>query len=279
MKTFLLIASLFVFNAAAFSQNFHFNLYAGSSNYNGDLQDKRYTLNESNLAGGFGVSYDITDHISLRSSLLFGTVSGDDKYTRNSIRNLNFRSAITEVSIGAEYYITKLGDHSLTPYVFAGVAVYHFNPYTRDTSGKIVYLRPLSTEGEGFIAGKNYYNLTQIALPFGAGVKLSLSENIQVGLEVGYRKLFTDYLDDVSTTYVDQSTLLANRGSTAVELAYRGDELKNGGNYPPGGTIRGRSGHYDTYYFTMLTLSFRLFPNYNKGEGRNSKLGCPKPVN
>ncbi len=279
MKTFLLIASLILFNAAAFSQNFHFNLYAGSSNYNGDLQDKGYTLNQSQFAGGFGVSYDISDHFSLRSSLLFGTVSGDDRYTRNSIRNLNFKSAISEISIGAEYYITKLGDHSLTPYVFAGVAVYHFNPNTRDTSGKIVYLRPLSTEGEGFIPGKNYYNLTQMAIPFGAGVKLSLSENVQVGLEIGYRKLFTDYLDDVSTTYVDQATLLANRGSTAVELAYRGNELKNGGTYPPAGTIRGNSGHKDSYYFTTLTLSFRLFPNYSEAEGKNSKLACPKPVN
>ena len=279
MKTFLLIASLVVFNAAAFSQNFHFNLYAGTSNYNGDLQDKSFTLNESHLVGGLGISYDISDHFSLRSSLLFGTVSGNDNYTRNRIRNLNFTSAISEVSLGAEYYITKLGDHSLTPYVFAGIAVYHFNPYTRDTSGKIVYLKPLSTEGEGFIPGNNYYSLTQMAIPFGAGVKLSLSENIQVGLEIGYRKLFTDYLDDVSSTYVDEATLLANRGSTAVELAYRSNELKNGGQYPPAGTMRGSSSHKDSYYFTTMTLSFRLFPNYNEGEGRNSKLNCPKPVN
>ena len=111
---------------------------------------------------------------------------------------LNFASGITEVNLGLEYYITPLGDHSLTPYVFAGIAVYHFNPYTRDTSGTKYFLKPLSTEGEGFAAGKNNYNLTQFAIPFGAGVKLSLSENINVGFEVGLRKLFTDYLDDVS---------------------------------------------------------------------------------
>ena len=113
-------------------------------------------------------------------------------------------------------------------------------------------------------------------------MKLSLSENIQVGLEIGYRKLFTDYLDDVSGTYVDENTLLTNRGSTAVELAYRGNELKNGGPYPPAGTIRGSASHKDWYYFTLLTLSFRLFPNYTEGRsgfGRLFQYNCPKPVN
>ena len=112
------------------------------------------------------------------------------------------------------------------------MAIYHFNPYTTDTSGAKTYLKPLSTEGEGFIAGKKNYDLTQLAIPFGAGVKFALSDNVNVGLEVGYRKLFTDYLDDVSSTFVDQSTLLANRGGEAVQLAYRGDELKNGVPYP-----------------------------------------------
>ena len=72
MKTYLLILSFFVFSISSRAQNFHFNLYAGASNYNGDLQDKRYTFNQSNLAGGFGASYDLTDHFYLRSSLLLG---------------------------------------------------------------------------------------------------------------------------------------------------------------------------------------------------------------
>ena len=169
----------------------------------------------------------------------------------------------------------------LTPYIFAGLAVYHFNPYTTDTTGKKTYLRPLSTEGEGFIAGKNNYNLTQIAIPFGGGVKFSLSDNVNVGLEVGYRKLFTDYLDDVSSRYVDEAALLANRGPEAVELAFRGDELKNGATYPAGSTIRGNSSQKDWYYFTGLTASFRLFSGngLGSGGGKHSKYGCPANVN
>ena len=280
MKFFLLFLCLIVLTFNTNAQNLHLNLFAGSSNYSGDLQDKRFTFSQSHFAGRFGVSYDITDHFSVQSGLTFGKLSANDKYGRNKARNLNFTSGLTEVNIGLQYFITPISEHVLTPYVFAGMAVYHFNSYTTDTSGTKTYLRPLSTEGEGFIAGKKNYNLTQIAIPFGAGVKFSLSDNVNIGLELGYRKLFTDYLDDVSTTYVDQTTLLNNHGPEAVELAYRGNELKNGAPYPAGGSIRGGSTHKDWYYFTGLTASFSLFTGngLGSGSGKHSKYGCPANV-
>lgn len=79
-----------------------------------------------------------------------------------------------------------------------------------------------------------------------------------MGVEFGVRKLFTDYLDDVSTTYVDQNLLLLNRGAKAVELAFRGGELKNGATYPADGTQRGGNKAKDWYYFTGITASFRI---------------------
>lgn len=281
MKAILYSIIIFVFISNANAQNLHLNLFAGTSNYSGDLQDKGFTFSQSHFAGGFGVSYDITDHFSVQSSLNFGTISANDLYGRNKPRNLNFSSALSEFGIGGQYFITPISAHVLTPYVFAGLAIYHFNPYTTDTSGAKTYLKPLSTEGEGFITGKKNYNLTQLAIPFGAGVKFALSDNVNVGLEVGYRKLFTDYLDDVSSAYVDEAALLANRGGEAVQLAYRGNELKNGAPYPAVGTIRGSSAHKDWYYFTGLTASFRLFSGNGLGSGlgKHSKYGCPANVN
>ena len=276
MKIVPLLFSFFLFSIVATAQNFHFNLYAGTSNYQGDLQDKRFTFNQSHLAGGIGLSYDITDHFSLSTSFMLGKVSADDKYGKNKTRNLNFLSGITEGNLEVQYFITPLLQHSLTPYLFTGIAVYHYNPYTFDTVGKKYYLQPLSTEGEGFISGVKNYSLTQMAIPIGAGVKLSLTDKMNVGLEVGFRKLFTDYLDDVSTTYVDGNLLRANRGGTAVELAYRGDELKNGvQTYPAVGAKRGSPKAKDMYYFTMLTMSFRLGSGNNAGR---SQWACPKNV-
>ena len=260
MKNFSLSAIMILIAFGINAQDFHLNIYAGSSNYQGDLQDKGYTFNQAHLAGGIGLSYDIATHFSIRTGVTMAKVSANDKFGRNKSRNLNFASNITEANVGLEYYITApIEKHSLTPYLFAGIALYHFNPYTFDSTGQKYFLQPLSTEGEGFIAGRSNYKLTQFAIPFGAGVKLSLSDNVNVGLEFGFRKLFTDYLDDVSTTYVDKNALLTSRGAKAVELAYRGDELKNGNmQYPAAGRKRGEPGKNDAYYFTMLTFSFRL---------------------
>jgi Domain of unknown function (DUF6089) len=282
MKIFLVTLSTFLFTITSSGQNFHVNLFAGTFNYAGDLQDKGFTFSQSHFAGGVGVSYDLSDKFSVRSGIMLGKISADDKYGTYRLRNLNFTSNLTEVNLGLEYYITRLRDHALTPYVFGGIALYHFNPYTLDTSGTKYFLRPLSTEGEGFVDGKKNYTLTQFAIPFGGGIKLSLSENINVGLELGLRKLFTDYLDDVSTTYVDEALLLTNKGAKAVELAYRGGELKNGSSYPAAGTGRGGVKHKDFYYFTGLTASFRLVGGNGGGRrtgGKHSKYGCPANVN
>lgn len=276
MKIYLLSFFSCFFALAVNAQDFHLNLYLGVSNYQGDLQDKRFTFQQSHLAGGAGITYDLNDHFSLRTALILGKVSGDDKLGRNKQRNLNFNSAITEGHLGIQYYITPMLQYSLTPYVFAGISLYHFDPYTRDTAGKKYYLKAMSTEGQGFVAGKDYYNLTQFGIPFGGGVKLSLTDNMNVGLEIGLRKLFTDYLDDVSTHFVDENLLLANRGAKAVELAYRGDELKNGSSvYPEAGSQRGSPSVKDWYYFTTLTLSIRLG---SRNGVRNSQLDCPENV-
>lgn len=279
-KYFLII--LFSFGALSLqAQNFWVDIFAGPMNYQGDLQDKRYTFEQAHVAGGAGITYDISDRFSSRFHILFGKISADDKYGKNAERNLNFSSSIFEANAALQYYFYPLNSRSVTPYVFAGLGVFHFNPYTRDTTDSKYFLKPLSTEGQGFVQGRSPYSLTQIAIPFGAGLKLSLTDDINVGLEVGFRKTFTDYLDDVSKTYVERSVLLANRGPKAVELAYRSGELKNGNTYPDPNVdviIRGNPKSLDWYYFTALTLSFRLSDANKMVSGRTKwqkQYDCP----
>lgn len=279
MKFITLSLITFLITIRANAQKLHVNLFAGMSNYQGDLQDKRFTFNQSHLAVGAGLSYEITEKFSLNGGLTFGKIAADDKNNkRNTIRNLNFSSKLSEAHVTGEYYLRNLYDYSVSPYVFAGLAVYHFNPYTFDSTGTKYFLNPLSTEGEGFVAGKKTYNLTQLAIPFGGGVKFALNDKIRLGVEIGVRKLFTDYLDDVSTTYVDQNLLLQNRGPKAVELAFRGGELKTGATYPEGGSQRGGSTKKDWYYFTGLTASFRIGGGGESNGKFNSRTGCPAKV-
>lgn len=279
-KQALTILILF-FGLLVQAQRIHVTAFGGFSNYQGDLQDKRFTLNQSHPAVGAGLSYELTDKFYARANFTYGKLSGDDKQNpRNSVRNLNFTSSITDIHLGLEYYILNPYQYRLTPYIFAGISRYNFNPYTSDTNGRRVYLKPLSTEGQGFYQNRQPYKLSQFAIPFGCGFKFSLSENIQAGVEAGLRKTNTDYIDDVSTTYVDQALLYANRGQKAVDMAFRGDELKaNSQPYPADGTQRGSAKNKDWYYFTGITLTFRLNGNQGmRAGGGRTKTGCPTNV-
>jgi hypothetical protein len=137
----------------------------------------------------------------------------------------------------------------------------------------------LSTEGEGLSEYPNRkpYSLTQLAIPFGAGIKLRITYNVVLAYEISFRKLFTDYLDDVSTRYVDQAVLLSAKGPEAVEMAYRGNELKNGAPYPADGSIRGGSKYKDWYYFSGIRISIGINngkKNFAHGRG---VIDCPPP--
>ena len=271
---FLFVISVSSVNA----QNLHVNLFGGLSNYNGDLQPKKLSLKGVQPAFGAGLLYEITDRFTARLMFTHGTLKAADANSPyNKDRNLSFSSPINEGSLGIEYDILNLYETNITPYLFAGIAVYHFNPSAIDTNGTKVLLQPLGTEGQGFYLNRQKYSLTQLSLPIGGGIKLALTPNVRLRAEAGLRKLFTDYLDDVSTTYADKDELLLNNGAKAVELAFRGGEIKQGFVYPPAGTIRGNPKSKDWYYFAGLAVSFRIQSEYGSHSGK-SQLGCPLPV-
>jgi hypothetical protein len=268
---------------AAAAQDFHFAARVGLANYQGDLQAKRITFKQSKLLGSLGLQYDLSEHFTARTYVTLTSLGADDKKGTASMqrRNLNFSTKVFDWELGAQYNILSLNDSWITPYVFAGIGLFHYKPYTHNTDGAKTFLQPLSTEGEGFVAGSKSYKLTQFSIPFGIGCTYALNEDIRVGLELGYRKLFTDYLDDVSKDYVDQGTLLAARGQTAVDLAYRGDEV-GAGAYPAAKISRGNSNDKDAYYYMALTVTVRsvIFDTYRRIAGlptyrRDKKVGCP----
>jgi opacity protein-like surface antigen len=266
------------------AQRLHVILNAGTSNYLGDLSAKVIDSKQTNMSFGIGAKYEITDNLFARAGFAFGKVEGNDAFSSKTDilnRNLSFQSSIQEFSVGGEYYLLNLYDHKITPYVFAGLGVFHFNPYAFDVNNQKVFLKPLSTEGQGLAQypDKKEYSLFQLNIPFGGGIKFALSENIHIGIEFGLRKLFTDYLDDVSGSYVDETTLRNAKGQRAVDLAYRGDEVP-GGNpiYPADGIGRGNPQIDDWYSFNGLTLNIRLDPTSGIFQGRYTrklKLGCP----
>lgn len=278
---FLILTSLCL---SSYSQNFHLGLFAGISNYQGDLTDKIYVKNSSKAAAGINLQYEISERVSLRGGFIYGKITGNDDFNTKTYlreRNLDFTSSIAEISVVGEFSIFNLNNIRWSPYLFGGIALFHFNPYTHGPEHEKIYLKPLSTEGQGLegYPESRPYSLTQVSIPFGGGIKYALNDNIRIGAEIGIRKTFTDYLDDVSTNYVDQSDLQEQRGQIAVDYAYRGDEVANGNPaYPLKGDQRGGAEQKDLYYFSGLTLSFRLGSGYGStfaGKNSRNRLGCP----
>ena len=285
MKTgFLFI--LFLLNVLFVpAQRVFIGVTGGLSNYNGDLLDKLYHKKLTNGFIGLTVHYELQDQILIRGSYNFARVNGSDIYSEKEdlrMRNLHFESAISEFSIVGEYYLFNLYERRFSPYGFVGLGIFHFNPYAYDSASNKVFLQPLSTEGQGIYPDKKPYSLWQPTIPFGGGFKFAISENLRIGFEIGLRKLFTDYLDDVSTSYPDQNDLLAARGQTAVDFSYRSDEVPGGdAAFPTKSTQRGGAKQKDMYYFTGLNIMFR--PSFSggggssrsRGFGKKGKYGCP----
>ncbi|MEJ7821179.1 MAG: DUF6089 family protein [Chitinophagaceae bacterium] len=283
-KILSFFAFLFI-TSISFSQRLHINSLVGSSFYAGDMQSYFFRFTQPGLALSAGISYQVSDRIFIRTGITYASVTADDKKnSRVFVRNLNFKSRIKELHVAAEYYLFNLDNIKISPYFFGGIALYRFNPYTKDTAGTKYFLQPLSTEGQGFYQGRQPYNLTQFAIPFGGGIKYALTDNIKIGVEVGMRKLFTDYLDDVSTSYADPNLLLSNRGPKALELAFRGAEINKSETYPVGFTKRGEEKNKDWYYLTGVILSFtipakgdNIDDGLNKSKNRKKYIQkCPR---
>lgn len=277
-----LILALCCLPVMASAQNFYGSVRVGMANYQGDLKAKSISFSQSKLLVSLGARYDFTERITARTYFSFAGLQADDK-NGNAImqaRNLSFRTKILDFELGAQYNIFSFNEKWWTPYIYAGIGVFRYKPYALDTSGSKVYLQPLSTEGQGFVPGVKNYKLMQFSIPFGIGAEYAFNEDMRLGIEFGYRKTFTDYLDDVSTTYVDEAALLAARGQTAVDFAWRGDE-KGGAPYPVAGTTRGNSGNKDSYYYVAITYTVRLvFDQYKDiaglpGGKKSKRSGCP----
>jgi hypothetical protein len=277
MKKFILLAFTFILYFSSYSQ-FRLGVFGGISNYQGDLTDQ--TFRSSRAALGLTGTFTISQRFNIRTGLTFARVAGADSLAKSEVlrgRNLSFQSNISELSVVAEYNIFNLDQVRWTPYLFAGLAVYHFDPFTYNQDNNRIYLRPLSTEGQG-IEGypAKPYKPTQIAIPFGGGFKYAISDRVHLGLELGLRKLFTDHLDDVSGDYADPADLLAARGPRSPELAFRGNEIAGHEmDQPARGDMRGSPKFKDYYYFTGLHLSFQLGEG---GRGRDKGYGCPKVI-
>jgi len=183
--------------------------------------------------------YKLLKNINWHSSLNYLLVAGDDKLTTETFRNnrnLNFKSNVFELAtrIEVSLFSNKVGHrYGLSNTMgrrkksrayeiigFIGIGGFYFNPKGRNPiSGVWTKLEPLHTEGQGLPGGPSKYKKVAISIPMGVAYRMILSKEWCVGIELNFRKTFTDYIDDVSTVYYDRYALEQAYGSTALLMA------------------------------------------------------------
>ncbi|MBI5914374.1 MAG: outer membrane beta-barrel protein [Bacteroidetes bacterium] len=288
MKKVLQILALAVLPVTVFSQHLEAGILLGGANYLGDLSNNsgQVYFKETKPAVGIFVRQNFNHLFVARLGFNYARVAGRDANVRNDDfvhdRNLSFRSSLLEFSLTGEFNILGYQPYALarpfSPYIFGGIAFTKFNPKTRYL-GSWVALQPLGTEGQGMeqFPDRDPYKLGTLAIPFGVGVKYALTDRINLGLELGARRTFTDYLDDVSTTYVSYPELLLGNGELAAALGNRTGELSGGEPViVETGVQRGDDAKKDWYFILGLTVSYNFLDNGLMGSRRRgaNRPGC-----
>lgn len=261
-----------------------FGLAVGGANYLGEMGGKAGT--RRNFVADMKIAatrptvspyvrMKMGQNLNLRAGLAWVRISGADSLSTNRGRvgrNLSFRNDIYEVSLLGEYNFYSQNDIArfnrkrvdIRSYAFGGVAGLYHNPVTQ-YQGSWVPLRPLHTEGQTMVNGRNEYSKFTVGLPVGLGVYWIYNRIYKLGVEVNWRMTFTDYLDDVSTTYVPKEyftdpTALAlqnRRGETnspnAANPANYGYDYANNVEQK-----RGDPTHKDNYLTTTVNFSYSI---------------------
>ena len=244
---------------------------AGASHYFGDL-NTRARLNRPKLAVGAFFRKQFGNYTGLRVSAHFTQLGYSDIYnTDNDFqrrRNLSFNTNLFELAVQGDFNFFKFipGDpyHRWTPYVTLGAGIFSYDPYAF-LDGKKVLLRPLGTEGQGDSAypDRKPYNTMGFAFPFGVGVKYAINDRMNIGLEITHRFTTTDYIDDVSKTYVGIDRFPGIRqpdGSIAPSTAglLQDRSYETGSIIGIAGRQRGYPKQKDQYVIAEVTFSMNL---------------------
>jgi hypothetical protein len=267
LKRILQILALLLPLSLGAQQTHHeIGIMAGVSNYMGDLQPKLFSNYGYRPVGGIVYKYFMSPHIGVRLGASYTGLSAADSMSNiyvNQQRNLSFTTHLFEMhgALELNFFPVEVLGRKVSPYLFGGISAFYFNPYTEDNSGNKIFLRALSTEGQGLpmYPDRKQYSLVNMAFPFGGGVKFFIGKTIMLSGEIGFRYTNTDYLDDVSKSYVNMDTLQAYKGVVSRQLSYRGKDNNN----PNYGFQRGDSKANDWFWYGNLTATiyFRSFGN------------------
>jgi hypothetical protein len=270
---FALLLTLTLLLSSELSAQYRFGYFrvgvsGGAFNYVGDLDDDFGFYKFTRYGGGINGTFRFNPLMMLRVGYTHGLITGDDAMNSSRPRinrNLSFRSQIQEFS--AQLVIDFIPTDrrymfrpTVVPYIFGGIGLFSFNPQGQ-LNDEWIDLQPLGTEGQWLADPENRYpepyELTQVVVPLGGGLRFRLGRRWDMELEVGWRKTFTDYLDDVSGFYADRDDLLAANPTSAI-MADRSDPVEWPNGIAGHNGIRGDNTQKDWYIYTSIGFSYVL---------------------
>lgn len=265
-RLFILLSVLFA-SWAAKAQVSELGITGGLTYYIGDLNTKHYY--NAKPAFGLVYRYNFNERYAFRLQGLYSRLEAFDSDSPDpnaQYRNLSFTTSLVEVGglLEINFFPYRAGKEkkSWTPFIFLGAAYFRVNPQA-DLNGVRFDLAPLGTEGQGTSAGANEpYALDNLAYPFGAGLKFNF-KRVDIQLEWGLRKTKTDYIDDVSGLYVDNTVLEFENGDLSAALADRTGADRSEGD-PNAGRARGDGKTTDWYQYTGLSITILLGPKFTE---------------
>lgn len=243
-------------------QKGEFGITVGAAHYFGDL-NTRAALNRPKPAVGAFFRKQFGNYVGLRISAHYAQVGYSDTYSKNEFqktRNLSFNSNIWELALQGDFnffkFIPSNPDYLFTPYITLGIGAFTYDPYAY-LAGKKEFLRPLGTEGQliGY-NGRKPYSTLAICIPLGVGIKYNISDKVNLSFEVSHRFTNTDYIDDVSTTYIGAGRFAPM--STAGLLQDRSYEIDPDKIIGVEGRQRGWSKQKDQYIIAEIGFTYNL---------------------
>ena len=269
-----LISSFIIFLPAtrviaqdAIVQEGEFGVGIGAGHYFGDINTRAW-LNRPKPAATIFFRKNFGNYIAARIGASFAQLGYSDRYnTHNEFmyrRNLSFNSNVWELALQGDFNFFRFmpgePQYSFTPYVTLGAGIFSYDPYAF-LGGEKIFLRPLGTEGQGstLYPERKQYSTMGISFPIGAGIKYSINERINIGFEILHRFTNTDYLDDVSTTYVNPLAFPPN-ADLSVSQAYLLSDRSYERGEPIGipGRQRGNSKQKDQFVTAIFHVTFNL---------------------
>ena len=263
----LLISVLFSISGYSqmeeYVQEGEFGITGGLSHYFGDL-DNNADLSHPNIAFGAYFRRQFGNYTALRLSGNYAFLAYSDAYSNNVYqqrRNLSFNTNIFEVTLQGDFNFFKFiptdRAHAFTPYATVGLGFFSYNPYAFYQNQK-VYLRPLHTEGETFYEGRKEYGTIAMCFPIGFGVKYAITDQFNLSFEVTQRFTTTDYIDDVSKTYIGINNFPSTAGGKSLAGIMQDRSFETGTPIGIEGRQRGFSKQNDQYATAVLGISFNI---------------------